>query len=144
MKVCAHQKIGALLIACVALLLGSGVAHAHKAKQDSFVTIIEPHAGAKLTNPVKFVFQANKVEINAVGVRKHKSGHVILLINADIPGEGDAVKKDAQHIHFVNGEREAELELPRGKNRLQILLGDEEHEMFQEWLYSDPIVVYVE
>ena len=49
---------------------------------------------------------------------------------------------DNHHRHLDNGESEITLPLPPGKHTLQLVVGDEEHEPFEE-LVSEKITIEV-
>ena len=132
-----------VVISMLLMLLVPFQLQAHTAKVSSRINIAMPVNAAIVTNPVTVRFETDKVDIAAVGVRKHKTGHVLLLINAPLPDLDEPIPMDAKHIHYMQGETEAVVTLPVGENRLQVLLLDEEHEIFQEWLLSKPITIQV-
>jgi hypothetical protein len=130
-----------LLVAGIALL---GQAHAHKFKDEARVFFIAPADGDHVINPVLLRFGAKRIPVAPVGVNKHRSGHFILLIDHAHPTAWDQViAMDHQHIHYVEGETEAEIELLPGEHTLQLVLGDEEHVPWDEQLVSERITITV-
>ena len=86
-----------------------------------------------------------KSEAGTTGRIRHTSGHHHLLVDVDILPDMDApIPRDAQHIHLDGGETEVLLELPPGRHRLQLLLGDEEHEPHAPPLISERISITVQ
>jgi hypothetical protein len=78
------------------------------------LAIVTPTDGTTVSRPVK-------VMIHFPASIGH--GHVHLLIDADVPGPGQFVPMDAQHLHLTEHETEVVLDLPPGEHRLQLLLG---------------------
>lgn len=115
----------------------------HSAKKSSRISIMQPVNDMVVTNPVTVQFKTKWIDIAAIGVKKHETGHVILLVNTEVPDLNKPVPMDAQHIHLLKGENEVTIALPVGKNRLQAMLLDEEHEIFEDWLISEPITIRV-
>ena len=56
----------------------------------------------------------------------------------------DLIPFDDNHLHYMNGETEAVIELPPGEHTLQLILGDEEHQPWGEHLVSEQITILVE
>jgi hypothetical protein len=130
-----------LLLAAAALLVP---AHAHKFMDDAQVFFVVPANGDRVVNPVRLEFGARKIPVGPVGVNKHRSGHFILLIDQDHPTSWDEVIiMDHRHIHYVEGETAAEIELTPGVHTLQLVLGDEEHAPWDEQLVSAQITITV-
>jgi hypothetical protein len=65
--------------------------------------------------------------LSPAGVDRPNSGHHHLLIDTELPPLSEPIPSDFNHLHFGNGQTEAELNLPPGEHTLQLLLGDSNH-----------------
>ena len=54
------------------------------------------------------------------------------------------IPADKNHLHFGKGQTETQLELPRGKHTLQLLLGNHLHIPHNKPLISEKIEITVE
>ena len=54
------------------------------------------------------------------------------------------IPADKNHLHFGKGQTEVELELPKGKHTLQLLLGNHLHIPHDKPLISEKIEITVE
>ncbi len=69
--------------------------------------------------------------------------HHVLVDVAEAPGPGETIPNDHNHLHFGGGQTEARIELPPGKHTLQLVLGDEEHRVFNPPVVSPRITITV-
>jgi len=139
-----HRRQTLLLIAFIVGMALLPPALAHKFKDQARVFFEAPANGDVVSNPVQLKFDAEKIPVAAVGVNKHRSGHFILLIDHDHPTSWDEViAMDDQHVHYVNGETEAEIVLTPGEHTLQLVLGDDEHVPWDEQLVSARVTITV-
>ena len=60
-----------------------------------------------------------------------------------LPDMGESIPDDARYIHFDKEETETLLELPSGRNTLQLLLADEQYEPQDPPLFSEKITITV-
>jgi len=139
------MKTASVPMLLAAALLIALPAHAHRLKDDASVRIVEPLDGTEVSSPVRLRFEARRIPVAPVGINKHRAGHFILLIDHAHPDSEweHVIAMDAQHLHFVEGESEAEIELPPGQHTLQVLLADEEHVAWDAQLVSDRIRIVV-
>jgi hypothetical protein len=77
------------------------------------------------------------------GVDRQNSGHHHLLIDAELPPLSEPIPSDFNHLHFGNGQTEAELNLPPGEHTLQLLVGDSNHVPHSPPVMSERIRVRV-
>jgi len=118
-------------------------AHSHEVSKKAKVFIKSPQNGANVTSPVTIEFGIKGYLIAPVGENIHKAGHYHLLIDLQNDLDLDEpIPRDAQHLHFDKGETQTVLALSPGQHTLQLVLGDEEHEPFEE-LISEQVVIHV-
>lgn len=104
---------------------------------------ITPIDGAVVSSPVKVVFGLSGMGVAPAGVNKDKTGHHHLLINTGLPNLKTSIPKDDKHVHFGDGQTEAEVTLPPGKHTLQILLADFAHVPHNPPVMSERITITV-
>lgn len=114
------------------------------APEGAEVYIISPEDGAVVNNPVTVRFGSQGIGVAPSGVAREATGHHHLLIDTGLPPLDQPVPSDAHHRHFGGGQTEVTLELPAGKHRLQLLLGDHNHVPHQPPVYSEPVTITVE
>ncbi len=115
----------------------------HPSPPGARVYIISPANGAYLPTTFAVRFGLEKMGVAPAGVDKPNSGHHHLLVDAPLPSFDQPIPNDENHLHFGGGQTEATVTLPKGRHKLQLLLGDAFHVPHQPPVYSDPIVVYV-
>ena len=107
-----------LLILIIAVLLSLSPASAHKANEDAQIYFVNLADGMTVTNPIHIKFGAEGIRIAPVGEDKHRTGHHHLLIDVEEPiSIDDILPFDKKHLHYINGQTEAELSLPLGQHR---------------------------
>ncbi|MBN1240034.1 MAG: DUF4399 domain-containing protein [Gammaproteobacteria bacterium] len=107
------------------------------------VYIIEPEDGATVSNPVRVVFGLKGFGVVPAGIERADAGHHHLLVDTEPPPFDAPIPSDDRHRHFGLGQTEAELTLPPGEHRLQLLLGDHLHVPHDPPLMSEPITIHV-
>lgn len=108
------------------------------------VEFLNPRDGQVVTSPVKVVFGLEGMTVAPAGDPTPNSGHHHLLIDVAAPDLGQPIPKDAQHVHFGQGQTEAEITLAPGQHTLQLLLGDTNHVPHNPPLISAPITITVQ
>ena len=96
------------------------------------VMFMEPADGAKVKSPVKIVFGAEKLTVEAAGAVKAGAGHHHLIIDARGPKSGEAVPKDEKNIHYGKGQTETMVELTPGDHLLTMQFADGLHRSYGE------------
>lgn len=107
------------------------------------VMFVEPADGAKVKSPLKIVFGAENLTVEAAGEVHEGGGHHHLIIDAGVIDPGTAVPKDEKHIHYGKGQTEVEVELAPGEHTLTMQFADGMHRSYGEPL-SASIKVTVE
>ena len=132
-----------ILFICAAFL-PNAIAHSYHSDETKKVYFITPSDGITTTNPVKIKFGATGVNIVPAGVDMPDSGHHHLLINVDkLPDLKSPIPADSDHLHFGMGQTETELNLPKGINSLQLLIGNHLHIPHSEPIISEKIEIIV-
>jgi hypothetical protein len=93
-------------------------------------------------NPV-IHFGLLNMGVAPAGVSKPNTGHHHLLIDTALPPLDQPIPNDFNHLHFGAGQTEAQITLPLGAHKLQLLLGDENHIPHEPPVMSQPIRVFV-
>jgi hypothetical protein len=109
------------------------------------VYFISPVEGAKVKSPLVVRFGLRGMGVAPAGVPLDHTGHHHLLVDvAALPPEGQPLPRDAQHLHFGDGQTETELQLTPGRHTLRLVLGDALHVPHQPLVASELITITVE
>lgn len=137
------QKV--ILIVSLLLFFMTTSLSAHTPPESAAVFFEGLENGANVTSPLRLKFGIKGFGITPAGTtgkRRHTAGHHHLLIDVEVlPDMDSPIPSDANHIHFDQGETEVTLELEPGKHTLQLLLGDEQHELQDPPLFSKKITI---
>jgi hypothetical protein len=107
------------------------------------VYFIDIKDGATLAPKATIHFGLRGMGLAPAGIERQNSGHHHLLIDTDLPPLNEPIPNDFNHLHFGNGQTEAEISLPPGEHTLQLLLGDQNHIPHSPPVMSDRIRVTV-
>ena len=110
---------------------------------DASVYFIEPQEGATVRSPVHVVFGISGMQVAAAGVEQPNTGHHHLIVDANLPPFDAPIPKDEHHLHYGNGQTEADVTLAPGPHTLQLLLGDHLHVPHEPPVYSAPLKITV-
>jgi hypothetical protein len=143
----AMQKNLARLIAAAAFVLPALALRAEPHWPDGArLYFIAPANGAVVSGKVEVKFGLKGAGVAPAGTDKHGVGHHHLLIDADTP-QGDALSQPlpatTEIKHFGGGQTETVLDLPPGRHKLQLILGDANHIPHDPPLVSDVIEIEV-
>lgn len=125
--------------AAVEQKLGLAQASAEGAK----VYLIEPKAGATVSNPVKVVFGLSGMGVAPAGTQFENTGHHHLLIDEPTVDTTVALPATDNIVHFGKGQTETTVTLKPGKHTLQLLFADWKHQPFNPSLASEKVVITV-
>lgn len=138
---------GFLMSALYAALTAT-LAHATErspAPEGARVYFISPQDGDTVSSPVQVRFGLEGMGVAPAGVERADTGHHHLLINLEtLPSLDSPLPASDQVVHFGGGQTEAEISLPAGEHRLQLLLGDHFHIPHQPPVLSETITIRVE
>jgi hypothetical protein len=101
-----------------------------------------PVADGKVT--VKVQMGAENIEVRAAGEQVAGTGHHHIIVDGAGVALGAVVPKDEQHLHFGQGQTEAELQLPAGEHTLTLQFADGAHLSYGPQLSSTIKVKVVE
>ena len=133
-----------ILLFCT-LYFSSILAHRYDTNENPEVFFIAPLNGDTVSNPINVRFGATVINIVPAGVDLPMSGHHHLLINVDkLPNLKMPIPADNNHLHFGEGQSEVELNLPKGKHTLQLLIGNHIHIPHSKPIISEKIEIIVE
>ncbi len=93
----------------------------------SKVGFVSPKDGATVTAKFTAKFSVDGLKIEKAGAVKPGTGHHHLIIDGPGTPAGQIVEKDSTHMHYGNGQTEAELTLTPGKHTLTLQFADGAH-----------------
>src|SRR5262249_42734970 len=96
------------------------------------VFFIEPKTGATVTSPVHMKFGAENFQIAAVPEgdvkqSRPKLGHYHIGVDTNCLPPNTVIPKAAPWVHFGDGKSEFDLQLPPGKHKIALQIGDDLH-----------------
>jgi hypothetical protein len=109
----------------------------------ALVYFIDVKNGATIAPKTIIHFGLRGMGLAPAGVDRQNSGHHHLLIDSELPPLDAPIPNDFNHLHFGNGQTEAEVNLPPGDHTLQLLLGDMNHVPHSPPVMSERISVHV-
>jgi hypothetical protein len=115
-----------------------------QAPEGASVAIISPKDGDVVSSPVTVQFDLQGMTLAPAGDATPNTGHHHLLVDVPVPDLGQPIPKDAQHLHFGQGQATAEITLAPGQHTLQLLLGDGNHVPHNPPVLSPPITITVQ
>lgn len=94
---------------------------------DAKVYFVGVQNGAEVPARVTLRFGVASMGVAPAGLDNPNTGHHHLLIDTPLPALDLPIPSDFNHLHFGAGQTEAEITLPPGKHKLQLLFADENH-----------------
>ncbi len=104
--------------------------------------IISPADGERVPTRFTVRFGLQGMGVAPAGVPKAGTGHFHLIVDGRLPAFDRPMGKAVRH--FGGGQTEVRLELPPGRHRLQLILGDARHVPHDPPVVSAPIEITVE
>lgn len=86
--------------------------------------------GEHVSSPVKVEMGAENVTIGKAGAVVAGEGHHHLIVDGGPIPAGTVIPADATHLHFGQGQTEAQVELAPGKHKLTLQLADGLHQSY--------------
>jgi hypothetical protein len=93
----------------------------------NFVGLAE---GDEVKSPINLQFGVSGMAVAPAGALAAGTGHHHLIVDGEAPPLGEAVPKDATHIHYGKGETTATLELAPGPHTLTLQFADGLHRSY--------------
>ena len=109
-------------------------------EKDYFINLED---GDELKSPFLVQFGLSGKGIAPAGIDVDNTGHHHLLINQNEINYSMPIPSSDQHLHFGLGQTETMLNLPLGKHKLQLVLGDKYHIPHNPPLVSEIIEITV-
>lgn len=96
------------------------------------VFFVQPQDGATVKSPVRLEFGAEDFQIAAVPAgtvteSRPNVGHHHVGVDADCLPPGTVIPRAAPWVHFGDGKNVIDMQLPPGKHRLTLQIGDDMH-----------------
>ena len=93
---------------------------------------VEPKDGATVKSPVHLSFGIENYQVAAVpqgtvDTARPGMGHYHVAVDSDCLPAGTVIQKAAPWVHFGTGNAEIDMQLPPGKHKLTLQLGDDLH-----------------
>lgn len=125
--------------------LGSAFAADRSSSPDgAYVYFISPADGETVQAHTLVRFGLAGMGVAPAGVERTSTGHHHLLINQDeLPPADEPMPANDTLLHFGAGQTEAWVDLPPGKHRLQLVLGNHLHVQHKPVIKSAVITVTV-
>lgn len=108
------------------------------------VSFVEPKNGAAVASPVAVRMAARNFLVEPAGEVKEGAGHLHIMVDAPCIAAGEVVPKDDMHLHYGQGQVEAELALAPGKHTLCLQAADGAHVALAGDGMTDVITIEVE
>jgi hypothetical protein len=140
-----------ILATAMALSAGAvlvcGAAHAQAprtpAPAGAEVYFVNLTDGARVPTKFRVNFGLRNMGVAPAGSERVESGHHHLIVDVPTPSLDREIPNDFNHLHFGNGQTEAEITLPPGEHTLQLLLADRNHVPHDPPIMSNVIRVVV-
>lgn len=94
---------------------------------DRTATFATPASGASIAGGVPFTLAADGITIEPAGDVREAAGHFHVIADAGCVKTGEAIPKDADHVHLGSGAAEGTIYLTPGTHDLCVQVGDGVH-----------------
>lgn len=91
------------------------------------VTFQSPGDGSRIAGGVDVTMAADGIDIEPAGDVRHGAGHFHVIADGGCVDVGDAIVKDADHVHFGSGANTGTIYLEPGTHTLCLQVGDGAH-----------------
>jgi hypothetical protein len=122
-----HRTHCIVLLVVAALLVAGCTTPVPASSPSPRIFFVEPADGATLASPVRLVMGAEAFTVEAAGEIRAGAGHLHIMVDADCVAAGEVIPKDETHIHYGQGQMEAELALAPGEHTLCLQAADGAH-----------------
>jgi len=104
--------------------------------------IVDPADGEHVPSRFTVRFGLQGMGVAPAGVDRSGTGHFHLIVDGRLPAFDRPMDRTVRH--FGAGQTEVRLELPKGRHRLQLILGDAHHVPHVPPVVSAPIEITVD
>ena len=100
--------------------------------EDARVFFVNLTDGQAVPNKLKVVMGVEGMEVQPAGELVAGTGHHHILVDGKFMAKGQFIPKDENHIHFGDGQTEAEIELASGEHTLTLQFANGAHFSYGE------------
>ena len=108
------------------------------------VSFSSPADGATVTGPVHVTLAAENFTVEPAGEVKPGAGHLHIMVDTACLAAGEVITKDDTHLHYGQGQLEADLELAPGAHTLCLQAADGAHTALAGHGMTQQITITVE
>ncbi len=108
------------------------------------VFFTNPADGAIVASPVRVTLSAEQFTVEPAGEVKAGAGHLHIMVDTACVAPGQIITKDEQHLHYGQGQLEADLELAPGAHSLCLQAADGAHTALSGAGMTQTITITVE
>ena len=91
------------------------------------VAFVEPSSGAAVSSPLLVKMTTQNFTVEPAGEVKAGAGHLHIIVDQDCVAAGQVIPKDDAHLHYGQGQLEAQLDLAPGQHTLCLQAADGAH-----------------
>ena len=136
-----HDMTGGAAITATDEVSSSGEISGVQASADERVYILQPTTNAIVPLTFTVVMSYTGVTLAPAADGVEGGGHMHLLIDTDFIEAGQAIPKDAAHLHFGDGATTTEVSLAAGSHTLRLQYADNNHIALEGDQYRHEIIV---
>ncbi|MBW7882003.1 MAG: DUF4399 domain-containing protein, partial [Caldilineaceae bacterium] len=120
-------SLRSLSIIMAAGLLVAGCTSAVPQAPQARVYFVTPATGAVVASPVRVTWGAETFIVEPAGEVKAGHGHLHIMVDTECVEVGHGIPKDETHLHYGQGQLEADLALAKGDHTLCLQAADGNH-----------------
>ena len=135
-----HTSKHGLAVAALLLLAACGSPAATPAR----VLFTSPADGATVSSPVHVTLSAENFTVEPAGEVKAGAGHLHIMVDTACAAPGQVITKDDTHLHYGQGQLEADLELAPGPHTLCLQAADGAHTALSDAGLTQTIAITVQ
>lgn len=94
---------------------------------EASVALAAPAEGASVSNPVPVEFMVEGFTLEPAGEVHEGAGHLHVMVDVPCLAAGEAIPRDAQHVHFGKGQTEGAIDVAAGEHTFCLQAGDGTH-----------------
>lgn len=122
-----RSKLGRGVSTCAALIATAALVAACSHDDSGSVSFVTPSEGESIAGGVAFELSAEGVTVEPAGEAHDGAGHFHVVADAKCVEVGDAIPRDADHVHLGDGQSDGVIYLGPGRHELCVQFGDGVH-----------------